>query len=651
MIIKNKKGFTLIELLAVIAILSILVVLSVPNVLELFSGSKKKTFITQAQSIFKAAEQEIITRQLKNPTLTIKRFYSENTVDRLELSKSNKLKYCIKIESGKIKSIAIADGEYWYINNNISQITEIDSTDDTKFGTGNKTISCNYLGESQLDVEQNPLYKVLEELATTGTYAGTYSGTSNDTYGEEGTKSIYYIKTSTKDDTAQAETLLNKINVRFAGFCWQMLRTTNTGGVKLIYNGEPDNSGHCIAHNDTSTTHKGIIGIDGTNANMAGNYMYSDAFTYNTSTGEFTLVNPVAKNWSNSGDKEYILGKYTCKNNTTSTCSTLYYINNPHRTSPNNVWYTSYTIGDTQHAQIGTSPFNANYTSPAYFGYKYGNNDYGYVARTAPSSTDVIMGRDVEYVNGQYILKDGNNNSTHKYNGSLESNYHYTCNTTSATCTGGKVRYYYNSKTSNSYYYYTEFTNGDKVEDAVSKMIDNTINKNDSAIKTYLENWYYNNLRGFENYIDQDAVYCNDRTYTSLGGWSKIGEIQDSGTIIFTHNQNLANLNCNDDKDRFSVRNSNAKINYPIGLATKSELYLINNNTIRKTGQAYWTQSPNYFAATACYMNSIRDDNGGLTNNGIHKTLGVRPVITLAPNFGATMTGNGSLDSPYVIGE
>ena len=34
-------------------------------------------------------------------------------------------------------------------------------------------------------------------------------------------------------------------NVKFANYCWQIVRTTETGGVKLIYNGEPDASGAC----------------------------------------------------------------------------------------------------------------------------------------------------------------------------------------------------------------------------------------------------------------------------------------------------------------------------------------------------------------------------------------------------------------------
>ncbi len=501
---------------------------------------------------------------------------------------------------------------------------------------------------SSKKIPPHPLYAVLETLAGQGTYAGTYSGTSNDTYGTTGTKTIYYIKTSTADDTTQAATLLNKINVKFAGYCWQILRTTDTGGVKLIYNGEYVNETGCLAHN-TETTHLGIVGATGTNQVMTNAYMYSDTFTYDTSTtpGTFRLVNPVVKNWSNSSDKEYILGKYTCmKDSSTDTCETIYYVNTPHRTNSSRAYYASYTIGNTQNAQIGTSPFNANYLSPKYMGYKFGDGVYEFIARTAPDAGS-IMGKDVEYIGGQYVLKDGNNDSTHQYNGTFESDYHYTCGTTSATCTGGKVRYYYYTDVSKGYYYYTEFTGGDKVEDAIDAALDNSTNTYDSSVKKYLENWYYNNLRSFENYIDQNTVYCNDRGYTSLGGWSKTGDFV---LITFNTRPNTTNLDCANDKDKFSAGNINAELNYPIGLATKAELYLTNNKIIRKTGQAYWMQSPNYFAASGNYMNNIKEDTGAFTATAVQTAYGIRPVITLKPSK-ESITGTGTLADPYVIGE
>ncbi|NLC48261.1 MAG: prepilin-type N-terminal cleavage/methylation domain-containing protein [Tenericutes bacterium] len=58
---KRKDGFTLVELLAVIAILAILIIIALPNILRMFNNAKKNSFVTEARSIFKTAEQNYIT--------------------------------------------------------------------------------------------------------------------------------------------------------------------------------------------------------------------------------------------------------------------------------------------------------------------------------------------------------------------------------------------------------------------------------------------------------------------------------------------------------------------------------------------------------------------------------------------------------------
>ena len=481
--------------------------------------------------------------------------------------------------------------------------------------------------------DEHPLYKVVKDLATAGTYASTYSGNdTNDTYGETARKTVYYIKTSTADDQTQANELINnKINVKFAGYCWQILRTTDTGGVKLIYNGEPDGSGNCLRQDvGTDYNHKGIIGASGTAGDMTGNYMYSDTFTYNTLTNQFTLVNPISSNWSTNKN---LIGKYTCKNNNTpSTCTTLYYLNTKHRTTANNAYYTSYTIGNTQNAQIGISPFNANYLSPAYVGYMFGDTAYEYVGSTAPESGS-IMANDVYW--------DGSNYELRETGTTYDDTHHYTCNTPSSTCTDGKVRYYYYDN------YYTELTGGDKIEDAISKMLTNSTNTHDSAIKSYLENWYYNNIYGTdaEDYIDQDAVYCNDRSIRNLGGWSKDGS--KSTPLQFNNYGTVTTLGCTNNIDKFSVSNANAALKYPIGLATVPEMNLINNSNIIKTGQFFWLVSPRYFygnLAAGRYVNS----GGSMGGYYVDYTYGGRPVVSLVPS-NTPITGDGSLSNPYVI--
>ena len=484
--------------------------------------------------------------------------------------------------------------------------------------------------------ETHPLYDVMSTLATAGTYASTYSGTSNDTYGETGTKTIYYIKPATDGDVS---TLLNKINVKFAGFCWQILRTTDTGGVKLIYNGEPDSTtGDCKAIN-TEDTHLGVIAnSNGAAVAMSGAYQYADSYTYNLTAGTFTLVNPSEGNYANNKN---LIGKYTCKtNNTTTTCSTLYYLNTPNIGTPNSPYTVTYTIGNTQNARIGKTPFNANNRSPAYIGYKYGTA-YDYVANSAPTSGS-IMGHDVYWNGTNYELRESDNSVSDGT--TYDTDHHYTCNSTSATCTDGKVRYYYYGN------YYIELLNGDDIDTALTRMLE--ANTYDSAMKSYLENWFRNKMTTFSDYLDENAVYCNDRSISSIGGWSNTGSIAASSTsyLKFTNYSNsITSLGCTKDTDKFSVGNSSAELNYPVGLATAPEMRIINNATLRTTGQSFWLVSPYCFTDSSANERSV-DSSGSVSNDNVHRTVGARPVVSLAPS-NRSVSGTGAYDDPYIIGQ
>lgn len=492
---------------------------------------------------------------------------------------------------------------------------------------------------SSKKIPPHPLFGVLEDLADEGTYAATYTGDSNDTYGVTGTKKIHYIKTTTEGDTTQANNLLNKINVKFAGFCWQLLRTTDTGGVKLIYNGEPDSNGYCKAQN-TADTHLGIVGTAGTSDTVTGSYMYANTFTYNLNTKTFTLENPTSSNYLT--DKS-LIGKYTCKNNDTpSTCTTLYYLAATH-SNTSKAWYTTYTITDTQNAQIGTSPFNAFDKSAAYIGYRFGDTIYSQAGNSAPLSASE-MGYDVYWTGSNYELReaDGTSSTGKTY----DDNHHYSCDSiiSVSRCNGGNVRFYFRGNR------YLLLKNGDTIETAREKMVTDSANTNNSTVKAYLDNWYRKNLASFSSYLDENAVYCNDRNTTTFGGFAKDGSVAEDGTQYIRFNNlvnNYLSLNCQSNKDKFSVGNTNAQLNYPIGLITIPELNLTNNNNIKKTGEIYWTISPGYVASYS-YINSI-NANGGTGRLGPSNAYGIRPVITLKPSKD-TMTGSGTLSDPYVIG-
>ena len=102
-----KNGFTLIELLAVIIILAILMVVAVPNVLSTLNDAKEKTFVTQAQSIWKGAEQKFIIDSL---TGSQKECYDLSNPLNLG-SVSDSVSYVVEmdIQTGKVKSIQVLD--------------------------------------------------------------------------------------------------------------------------------------------------------------------------------------------------------------------------------------------------------------------------------------------------------------------------------------------------------------------------------------------------------------------------------------------------------------------------------------------------------------------------------------------------------------
>ena len=99
----------------------------------------------------------------------------------------------------------------------------------------------------------------------------------------------------------------------------------------------------------------------------------------------------------------------------------------------------------------------------------------------------------------------------------------------------------------------------------------NRLNTNDSTIKTYIDNWYKNNLTAYTKYLSNAAVYCNDRELASLSTYSTTRSFSyaSSKRIDFT---SQPTYNCTNMSDAFSVNNTSAKLDYPIGLMTIDEL-------------------------------------------------------------------------------
>ena len=124
------------------------------------------------------------------------------------------------------------------------------------------------------------LYSVLECEAKNGGLAKEYTGGHHDSFTEEPSKAIYHWYAKNNSEGAE---VLDKNNVIFAGQCWQMIRTTDTGGVKMIYNGEAENN-QCLS---TRGNHVGYA--KSVSQNLASNYWYGTDYTYDSAAKTFKV--------------------------------------------------------------------------------------------------------------------------------------------------------------------------------------------------------------------------------------------------------------------------------------------------------------------------------------------------------------------------
>ena len=195
----------------------------------------------------------------------------------------------------------------------------------------------------------------------------------------------------------------------------------------------------------------------------------------------------------------------------------------------------------------------------------------------------------------------------------------------------------------------------------------NRLNTNDSTIKTYVDNWYKNNLTAYTKYLSNDAVYCNDRNLASGQAYSTTkGFNYASYERIRTNKQ--PTYNCTNMSDAFSVNNTSAKLDYPIGLMTADELsyaggeggitldapyawYYTNANGESSYGSApFWALSPFFWFGSYSFVWFVygSDYPGGLYSGGVAGSVAVRPSVSLS-SCNLISRGDGSPENPYVV--
>ena len=169
------------------------------------------------------------------------------------------------------------------------------------------------------------LYNVLYKEAKTNGLAKEYTGEHQDSMNASlSTEKIYHWY----ENGNNSSIITNKNNVIFAGHCWQMIRTTDTGGVKMIYNGEAENN-QCLSTRGTHVGYESIASL-----NLASNYWYGTDYTYDKTNNIFSISGTTEQVTWNDSTYQGLIGKYTCKlTSEDGTCATLYLVESYYNTT------------------------------------------------------------------------------------------------------------------------------------------------------------------------------------------------------------------------------------------------------------------------------------------------------------------------------
>ena len=320
--------------------------------------------------------------------------------------------------------------------------------------------------------------------------------------------------------------------------------------------------------------------------------------------------------------------------------------------------------------QVGTSSFNPYYSDNGYVGYMYGDMSQNVITEGENTWQYPGLSATAKYYFGTSYTYDKAKNAftvtgdmvtatLTEYGQKYNDKKYYTCFSTSKTGTCQRLIHV------QSYRNATQM-NVKSVENSSTSYNQAHQNLNNSTMKTYLENWYTNNLSSVDDKISKTAYFCNNRQISSKGD----GTYKNTGygitptmygyTRFYDWNGNATGptLLCPQENDKFTVSTStgNGKQTKPIGLITADEVNMAGGKSGSRnmlyylyTGTDYWTMSPSRFRNNASAFELYVSSSGELNGWGyVTYGYGVRPVINLNTE-NLEFTGTGTMQDPYVI--
>ena len=319
--------------------------------------------------------------------------------------------------------------------------------------------------------------------------------------------------------------------------------------------------------------------------------------------------------------------------------------------------------------QVGTSAFNSYWADNGYVGYMYGDTSNNQVTESTKTFDYNGLSPTTKYYFGTSYTFDQSTRSfklsgdlvqatpkeyREKYN---TSNY-YSCMSTSSTASCQRLVHVTSGVNDTTLrvkgieYSSTSYESAHK----------NDVNSN---MKTYLENWYNNNLKSYDSKISKEAIYCNNRVPSTRKDYTYTQEGYGIHPTIYDYDKfwdwqgtrKGPDLICSQNNDRFSVSSTsgNGELTNPIGLITTDEVNMAGGRTSAQnrlyylySGTYYWTMSPSSFGYWFYAFEFCVASSGELSSNHVDTGYGVRPVINL-DSSNLVFTGTGTMQDPYVI--
>jgi hypothetical protein len=397
--------------------------------------------------------------------------------------------------------------------------------------------------------------------------------------------------------------------VIWAGFCWQILRTTSTGGVKIIYSG--------VAQNDD--------GVQTCNSGPNGR--------------------AILRSTTGNDDMPYNYSNYGYGTNTPA--QTYYMYGGPY-------YVTTYGAGGKLVSRTGSvNGFGKSYR------WDSGDPIYNY-AKMGTSltydGTHYAPAGDILRQNFYLGIFDGSDESL--ITEEMRASHRYFCDDLENMIDNDECKHGVVLIKGDQIFrlYQGELT----IQDALDNMLENV---NNSDAKEELDKWYAANLTAYTSQLE-DTVFCSDRRmsgyltdpYYATGDDAMITKFGANNTASLADPR----VECSRLIDSYTVNASsqgNGMLTYPVGLPTVQEALMAGSvynmvhykSWITNTRRPAWTMTPQSVRGAGSWgLMYIIGDYTMTADERACDSNEVRPVVSLKPGT-RFRTGNGTANQPYII--